>query len=149
MNGDVRMLGLAKSARYALVGLVHLARRHAEGRVLAVDAARVLGLPPSYLAKLFQRLARKGLLEAHRGPHGGYALARSPEAITLAEVVKAMQDPREGRRDCLLEADACSGARLCALHQDVIAAERRVNDALSRVTLAQAARSNNGGIDAA
>jgi Rrf2 family iron-sulfur cluster assembly transcriptional regulator len=138
MKGDVRLLGLSKSARYALLGLIHLAARRGEGRVLVERAAQALELPPSYLAKLFQRMARKGLLESHRGPRGGYALARAPEAITLAEVVAATQEPLEGRRECLLEPRRCTGDGVCAIHDDVLAAERRIQDALARITLADA-----------
>lgn len=141
MSGDVRLLGLSKTARYALVGLIHLAQRRGEGRVLVERAAGALDLPPSFLAKLFQRLAHKGLLESHRGPRGGYVLARAPEAITLAEVVAATQEPASGARNCLLEPRRCVGDGVCALHEDVVAAERRVNDALARITLADAARS--------
>ncbi|TBR26424.1 Rrf2 family transcriptional regulator [bacterium] len=140
MNGDVRLLGLSKSARYALMGLVHLAARPQEGLVLVEAAARALELPPSYLAKLFQRMARKGLLTSHRGPRGGYALARAPEDITLADVVAATQEPAAGKRECLLEPRGCTGAKVCSIHEDVLAAERRIQDALSRITLAQAAR---------
>lgn len=154
MNGDVRLLGMSKSARYAILGLVHLASRPDAGRILVEDAATALDLPPSYLAKLFQRMARKGLLESHRGPRGGYVLARPAASITLAEVVAATQEPAEGRRECLLEPRGCAGEDLCAIHEDVVAAERRVNDALSRITLAAAVRSGkpvflNGGEHAA
>lgn len=151
MKGDVRLLGLNKSARYALLGLIHLAAKKDEGRVLVENAAQALELPPSYLAKLFQRMARKGLLESHRGPRGGYVLARPPEEITLADVVWATQEPVEGRRECLLEPRGCVGEGFCAIHDDVIAAERRVNDALSRITLAAAVRGGSriGGLNAA
>lgn len=151
MNGDVRLLGLNKSARYALLGLIHLAAQKDDGRVLVEKVAQALELPPSYLAKLFQRMARKGLLESHRGPRGGYVLARSPAEITLADVVSATQEPAEGRRECLLEPRGCAGDGFCAIHDDVVAAERRVNDALSRITLAAAVRggSRNGGLNAA
>lgn len=149
MNRELRLLGLSKSARYALVGLVHLARLHGEGRVLVEHAASALNLPPSYLAKLFQRMAHKGLLESHRGPGGGYILARAPESISLAEIIGAMQDPTERRRECLLEAGPCQGNGVCAIHDDVISAERRVLEALSRITLAQAAQPQKRGSHAA
>lgn len=151
MNGDVRLLGLNKSARYALLGLIHLAAQKDDGRVLVENVAVALELPPSFLAKLFQRMARKGLLESHRGPRGGYVLARAPSDITLADVVSATQEPAEGRRECLLEPRGCAGDGFCAIHEDVVAAERRVNDALSRITLAAAARGGSriGGVNAA
>lgn len=145
MNRLARMLRLPKSARYAMLGLVHLAGRHGAGLVLVETAARDLGLPPSFLAKLFQRLTRRGLLRSARGPGGGYALARPPEEISLADVAAAMQDAELERRPCLLEPRGCEGRGLCAIHDDVVEAERRIAAALARVSLAQAALMRPGG----
>ena len=72
---------------------------------------------------------------------GGYVLARPPTAITLGEVVAATQEPFEGLRQCLLEPRRCAGEKVCAIHQDVVAAEHRLKEALSRITLAEAAQS--------
>ncbi|MBI5594607.1 MAG: Rrf2 family transcriptional regulator [Elusimicrobia bacterium] len=139
MNPDVRLIGVSKSSRYAILGLVHLASSRNGDRVLAEDAAKTLSLPRSYLAKLFQRLAHKGLLASQRGPHGGYALARPAGKITLAEVIEATQEPRAGERECLLEPRRCTGTGVCAMHEHVLAAERHMLDSLSKITLAQAA----------
>jgi Rrf2 family protein len=49
------------------------------------------GLPLAYLEHLVQRLRRAGLVESTRGAHGGYTLARPPEAISMADVVKALE----------------------------------------------------------
>lgn len=139
MNPDVRLIGVSKSSRYAILGLVHLAASKDGERILAEDAAKTLSLPRSYLAKLFQRLAHKGLLASQRGPRGGYSLARPPQRITLAEVVEATQEPRVGERECLLEPRRCTGTGVCAMHDHVLAAERHMMDGLSKITLAQAA----------
>ena len=139
MNPDVRLIGVSKSSRYAILGLVHLASSKNGERVLAEDAAKSLSLPRSYLAKLFQRLAHKGLLASQRGPRGGYSLARAPERITLAEVIEATQEPRPGERECLLEPRRCTGTGVCAMHEHVLASERHMMDGLSKITLAQAA----------
>src|SRR5919202_4862580 len=48
-------------------------------------------LPLAYLEHLVQRLRRAGLVESRRGAHGGYTLTRSPDAITMAEVVEALE----------------------------------------------------------
>jgi Rrf2 family protein len=61
----------------------------------AKDIARREGIPLRYLEQIFQDLKRAGLVESKRGPRGGYYLKREPSAITLAEVVKALQGPIE------------------------------------------------------
>lgn len=149
MNGQVRLTGLSKSARYAILGAIHLAGAPKDRLVMSDDAATRLRLPPSFLAKLFQRLAHKGILVSQRGPRGGYALARPPEEVTLAEVVVATQDPVEGERDCVLEPRRCSSKGTCCIHSDVIASETRLIGALERITLAEALRSGKEAVHAA
>ncbi|MDE2293557.1 MAG: Rrf2 family transcriptional regulator [Elusimicrobia bacterium] len=140
MSHEPRLIGITKSARYAILGLVHLASQPPGQLVLAEATAQRLKLPKSFLAKLFQRLAHKGILVSQRGPRGGYALARAASTITLAEVVDATQEPRPGERDCMLEPRRCGVGGPCAMHDHLMAAERRVRDALSSLSLAQAAR---------
>jgi Rrf2 family transcriptional regulator, cysteine metabolism repressor len=53
--------------------------------------AEAEGLPLAYLEHLVQRLRRQGLVESHRGAHGGYTLSRPAEEITMAEIVEALE----------------------------------------------------------
>src|SRR2546423_8536515 len=53
--------------------------------------AEFYGLPEAYLAKLLKALVRAGVLSATSGPRGGFRLARPPEAITVAQVVEAVE----------------------------------------------------------
>ena len=65
-----------------------------EGEALpARRLAEFYDLPEAYLAKLLKALVRAGLLSATSGPRGGFRLARPPEAITVAEVVEAVEGP--------------------------------------------------------
>ena len=57
----------------------------------ATELAGSLGFPQPYLAKLFQSLAARGLLESFRGPQGGFRLARPAHRITLEEIVRALE----------------------------------------------------------
>jgi Rrf2 family protein len=87
---------LTSATGYALLGLVHLAR-HGGGRPLASAAvAAAEGLPEKFLLKVLHPLARAGILEAVRGPHGGYRLARPAGRITLLDVVEAVEGPVRG-----------------------------------------------------
>jgi Rrf2 family transcriptional regulator, cysteine metabolism repressor len=81
-------------AEYGIRVMVHLARRgdEAEGGPISLGSiADAEGLPLAYLEHLVQRLRREGLVDSRRGARGGYSLARSPEAITMAEVVQALE----------------------------------------------------------
>ncbi len=135
---NIRVVSLAAPVRHALTALVALARRPEE--CLDVSSLnRSLGLPQSALSKCLQRLARRGLLEARRGPGGGYRLTRDPKRVALAEIAEAMDDgdPRLGR--CLTEERSCSTFTPCLLHEAAVAANAALKDAMARLTLADAA----------
>jgi Rrf2 family protein len=80
-----------RQVRYALCGIFDLAY-HGGGRPVRVEEIGTRqGVPIRYLEQLFQRLRRAGLVSSKRGPGGGYVLARPPEQISLADVVRAVQ----------------------------------------------------------
>lgn len=83
---------LNAKGRYAVAAMVDLALR-ARARPVAlssISARQRVSL--SYLEQMFGRLRRFQLVESTRGPGGGYALARSPESITVADIVRAVDD---------------------------------------------------------
>ena len=61
----------------------------------AKDIARRQNIPQRYLEQIFQELKRAGLVDARRGPRGGYYLTRGPETIRLGDVMRALQGPIE------------------------------------------------------
>jgi Rrf2 family protein len=72
------------------------------------EAASLLGVSEAHLAKVFQRLARVGLVDSIRGPKGGFLLARQPSTITLLEVFEAIEGPIVVRA-CLFSSRLCDG----------------------------------------
>lgn len=84
---------LSQTAEYALRAVLALA--DCGGRPVVTPAlATITGAPTRYLAKVLQILARHGLLCSQRGVHGGFVLARSPENITVLQVVRAVEPTR-------------------------------------------------------
>ncbi|HEY7957692.1 MAG: RrF2 family transcriptional regulator [Polyangia bacterium] len=84
---------LSTKTRYGVRALFDIAF-HNQGRATqARDIARRQDVPLRYLEQIFQELRRAHLVEAKRGPRGGYSLARAAEAITLGDVVRAVQGP--------------------------------------------------------
>jgi Rrf2 family protein len=86
------MFRLSKKADYGLIALKHLAQ-HAETSVSAREIAAEYRIPAELLAKILQRLARKGLLVSQQGIRGGYVLARDPAKISIVDVVEALEGP--------------------------------------------------------
>ena len=83
-------------AEYGVRVMAHLARRSHDGvgdaaPISLAAIAEAEGLPLAYLEHLVARLRRAQLVESRRGAHGGYTLARSAGAITMAEVVEALE----------------------------------------------------------
>jgi Rrf2 family iron-sulfur cluster assembly transcriptional regulator len=84
---------LPRKAQYAICGVFDLAY-NGQGEAVQIRAiSERQAIPARYLEQIFQRLRRAGLVTSKRGPGGGYRLARAPEAITLREVVEAVEGP--------------------------------------------------------
>ena len=105
---------LSSMADYAVVTMSAAARHCGSARVSAAELAQETGLPVPTVQKLVSRLTAAGLLRSSRGVGGGLKLARPAAAITLADIVEAVEGPialtacvENGRHDCGLE-EACS-----------------------------------------
>ena len=87
------MLRLSKKADYALLAMRHLAAHSDRGAVSARELAEAYDLPPELLAKVLQKLVRGRLLTSLQGIRGGYGLARPAAAISVADVIQAVDGP--------------------------------------------------------
>lgn len=124
---------LPKTAEYALRATVWLART--PDRAEPADRlAQAIQVPRRYLDKVLQDLVRGGLVRSQSGPGGGYRLDRDPNQISILDVINAV-GPIERIRSCPLGLD--SHTSLCPLHQELDQAYTAVEQAFSRVTLAQ------------
>ena len=131
---------LSSMADYAVVTMCAAARHCGGGRVSAAQLAEETGLPAPTGQKLVSLLAARGLLRSIRGARGGIQLARPAAAISLADIVEAVEGPialtaccESGRHDCALE-DACATRP----HWGVVSAALR--GALAGVPLTQFVR---------
>jgi Rrf2 family nitric oxide-sensitive transcriptional repressor len=124
---------LSQTTEYALRAVVVLAqdpRVPQTGQRIA-EASQV---PQDYLMKVLQPLSKAGLLAAQRGRNGGFLLTRSPELITVLDVVSAVE-PLRRIRSCPLRLKAHS-TNLCPLHRKLDDAIQLVEDAFRSTTLA-------------
>jgi Rrf2 family protein len=114
----------------------------------AREVSEKTGVPAAYVAKIFQALARAGIVSSERGKSGGYSFRKDPAAITLYDVVCLTDDlagsPLSG---CVMGLKSCSDADPCPLHpiwarsrEEILAKLRRtsisnVSDSMRKSTL--------------
>lgn len=84
---------LTTRSEYALLAIVHVARGQVHGPVTIDSIRRRYGLSRKYLEALARVLKAGKILEAKRGPGGGYTLARNPDEISIAEIIRLMDGP--------------------------------------------------------
>jgi Rrf2 family transcriptional regulator, iron-sulfur cluster assembly transcription factor len=84
---------LSTKTRYGVRAVFDIAYHNAGGPTQARDIAKRQDVPLRYLEQIFQELRRANLVDAKRGPKGGYFLSRTPESITLGDVIRAVQGP--------------------------------------------------------
>lgn len=129
------MLRVTKLTDYATVVLTVLAAR--PGAVMsAAELAEQSGLEAPTVSKLLKPLAQAGLVEGFRGANGGYRLARDAVAISLVEIVEAMEGPL-AMTECSLHDGRCGISDQCGVRGNWRRINDVVADALRAVSLAQ------------
>jgi FeS assembly SUF system regulator len=131
------MLKIGKMSDYATVLLAEMA-----GISQAVSAANLSArtqLPVPTVAKLLKQLSKAQLVTSLRGAAGGYTLARSPESITVADVLGALEGPLS-LTECAQGGSGCNRQHFCGTKRHWHHINQAVIAALKAVTLADLAR---------
>jgi Rrf2 family protein len=129
------MFRLSKKTDYALLALQFLATEGASGVASTRAIAERFDIPGELLAKILQQLARKGLVAAHKGVQGGYHLARSAEAISVAQVVQAVDGPMTFTA-CFPGDDRCEQFATCTVRDPLWRVREQILGVLNSVTVA-------------
>lgn len=129
------MLRLSKMTDYAVVVMGRLASRPGE-RQSAADVAVATGLTAATVGQALKALGAAGLVNATRGAHGGYVLAREPSEISVAEIVTALDGPVAITACIEGSEDPCVVESMCMLKSGWDAVNGAIETALANVTLA-------------
>ena len=113
----------SQTAEYALRAIAHLSM-NTDAPQTTQQIAEATHTPMPYLSKVLQSMGKADLIHAQRGLHGGFTLLRSPEQITVYDVIQSV-DPIKRITTCPLGL-ASHGTNLCPLH-------RRLDDAIGLV----------------
>lgn len=130
------MLRLSKKADYALIAMKHLAQNARS--TSAREIAEQYDIPIELLAKVLQRLVRTGLLASTQGTRGGYTLNRAAKAISLADVIQAIDGPFTVTA-CSTEKHDCEQYAKCSVRDPLWQIRERIVAALGTVTLSEMA----------
>ena len=126
---------LSSLADYAVVMMSAAARHCGQSRINAAQLAEETGIPVPTVQKLVSKLSSAGLLRSVRGAGGGFKLARPAAAVTLADIIEAVEGPiamtacvESGKHDCGME-----GACRVQAHWPVV--NQAVRGALANINL--------------
>jgi Rrf2 family protein len=97
---------ITRQADYAVRAVFYLAQLGPGSRASTAQIAREQKIPLTFLAKIVSQLSASGVVRATRGAHGGVALARAAEEISLLEIVEAIDGPVM-LSECTLNPDTC------------------------------------------
>ena len=129
---------LSKKADYALMAVRHLALRSGPSSASAREIAEQYDIPIELMAKVLQRLVRAGLLISTQGTRGGYTLSRPSEAISVADVIQAIDGPFTVTA-CSSEKNDCEQYSKCSIRDPLWQIRERIAATLGTVTIAEMA----------
>ncbi|MDQ3698016.1 MAG: Rrf2 family transcriptional regulator [Gemmatimonadota bacterium] len=125
-------------AEYGLICALHLARRGAVAPIAGREIASAERLPPDYVEQILLRLRRAGIVKSTRGAQGGYSLSRLPSEISVRDVISA-SELMTFDLHCVshpVDDERCSASHECSIRPVWVMLQRRIDDVLESVHLA-------------
>jgi Rrf2 family transcriptional regulator, cysteine metabolism repressor len=126
-------MNVSTKARYGLRVMMALANRHGQGPVFLKDIAREQELSEKYLSRIVIDLRGAGLLDAFRGANGGYVLTRTPDKITVGEVVNVLEDMTPV--ECAKDPAVCGRVETCSANEVWRRLNKAIQETLEGITL--------------
>ena len=136
---------LTTKGRFAVTAMLDLALRSGNGPVTLAGISDRQKISLSYLEQLFGKLRRRALVESVRGPGGGYCLARDADNISVAEIIRAVDEP--------IDATQCGGLgnclddHRCMTHELWTGLNKHIYEYLEAVSLAELVKTQRAQAD--
>jgi Rrf2 family protein len=125
-------------AEYGLICALYLAKRGPGSPVTGRAIAGAEGLPSDYVEQILLRLRRAGIVNSTRGAHGGYSLARSPDVVSVRDVIAASELATFDLH-CIthpVAEERCAASQSCSIRPVWVLLQARIDEVLSDVKLA-------------
>jgi Rrf2 family protein len=131
---------LNRPTEYALRAMSYMARQKPGQRIRTRDLAEAVGVPAPFLSKIMRQLTEAGILDAKKGHHGGFLLARAPENIRFIDIMRAV-DFEPVRDHCLFGLKNCDADNPCPLHTEWAVLKGKIEQWARAHTLADSRKS--------
>jgi Rrf2 family protein len=129
------VMQISRKVDYALRATIYLSLQK-DGRPVPVnEIAAHRRIPRKFLEKIIQDLIRSGLVRSHRGAHGGYTLARTPDGVTFRDIIESVEGPIS-LNVCVAEPHDCSMVATCNMQRIWQEGQRRLLEFFADTTLA-------------
>jgi Rrf2 family iron-sulfur cluster assembly transcriptional regulator len=126
---------LTTKGRFAVTAMLDLALRHGKGPVTLAGISERQDISLSYLEQLFGKLRRHQLVDSVRGPGGGYTLAKPLDAVSVADIIRAVDEPVDATQCGGKE--NCHDEHRCMTHDLWTSLNKKIYEYLDSVTLAE------------
>lgn len=126
---------LSTRGRYGLKAMFQLALHHGEGPIPLKQIAERQGLSENYLEQLFSTLKKDNLLSSVRGAQGGYMLSRSPEEITVGNILRSLEGNMAPSECVIDEEHECSREDSCVTKLVWIKIKDSIDEVINSITL--------------
>lgn len=127
---------ITRATEYAIRAVLHLSKQPRGEIVLKKDICRTQDITPAFLTKILQPLIKAGIVGSQRGVGGGFYLVKSPQEITLLDIVQAEEGPIHLNL-CLIEGEGCERDMFCPIHGAWKEVRQEMLSILDRHTFAQ------------
>lgn len=126
---------ITRASEYALLSLDVI--RKSDSPIGSEQLANELSIPKSFLAKILQGLAKKGILESRKGAHGGFILAKKSTEISLSDIIFAAEGKSPAVFDCTTYSDSCPNGAIgtCAISPFLMKFQNKIDDFLDDLML--------------
>lgn len=129
-----------KAEEYGILGVLYLAEKDEPKVTPLSEISEAKHIPEKFLAKIFQSLAKSGIVRSHRGVRGGFTLAKDPSQIAIKEILESIQGPYHLLKTADNGSSDNGDRQFNALRELVMMAERRLLSVFEERTVADLAR---------
>ncbi len=129
------VMQIPRRVDYGLRAVIYLSNQDRERNCSLGEIAKQQRVPRKFLEKIIQDLIHGGLVKSKRGPYGGYALARSPDAISFQDVIEALEGPI-AVNVCMDDSLNCDHLPQCTMTGVWNEVQRKVIEVFNQTTLA-------------
>ena len=126
---------LTTKCRYAVIAAIEIANDKGERPVSLLTISQKQEISLSYLEQIFTRLKKAGIVDSVKGPGGGYILAKDSNKITIAEIIKAVDEPIKMTRCNAKQKSCITSNSKCKTHHLWHGLENKIYEYFNSITL--------------